>query len=189
MEKDGLSRRQTVAIEDAKTALELSLISPLEETSKVTFRHLAMLAQTKSNDEDVWVSLGLEGNVSQSMIDRLERMRTWTQSRHFPDELRITILDEPDEDAVVLLDDDNLAILPTLVEALGECEWDASGIQSTISNSAKSLEISPRHAYRALYLCIMGAERGPRLPTILAELDQAAIVNLLSACLESRIES
>jgi len=189
MEKEGLSRRQTVAIEDAKTALELSLISPLEETSKVTFRHLAMLAQTKSKDEDVWVSLGLEGNVSQSMIDRLERMRTWTQSRHFPDELRITILDEPDEDAVVLLDDDNLAILPTLIEALGVCEWDASGIQSTISNSAKSLEISPRHAYRALYLCIMGAERGPRLPTILAELDQAAIVNLLSACLESRIES
>ena len=189
MEKDGLSRRQMVAIEDAKTALELSLISPLEETSKVTFRHLAMLAQTKSKDEDVWASLGLEGNVSQSMIDRLERMRTWTQSRHFPDELRITILDEPDEDAVVLLDDDNLAILPTLIEALGVCEWDASGIQSTISNSAKSLEISPRHAYRALYLCIMGAERGPRLPTILAELDQAAIVNLLSACLESRIES
>ena len=95
MEKEGLSRRQMVAIEDAKTALELSLISPLEETSKVTFRHLAMLAQTKSNDEDVWISLGLTGNVSQSMIDG-NRMRTWIQSRHFPDELRVTILEEPD---------------------------------------------------------------------------------------------
>ena len=188
MQKEGLSRRQTVAIEDAKTALELSLISPLEETSKVTFRHLAMLAQTKSNDEDVWNSLGLGGNVAQSMIDRLERMRTWIQSRHFPDELRITILEEPDMEAVGRLDGENLAILPTLIEALEACDWDASSIQSTISNTAKSQDMSPRHAYRALYLCIMGTERGPRLPTILAELDQSSIVNLLRACLEQSVE-
>ena len=188
MQKEGLSRRQTVAIEDAKTALELSLISPLEETSKVTFRHLAMLAQTKSNDEDVWNSLGLAGSVAQSMIDRLDRMRTWIQSRHFPDELRITILEEPDVEAVGRLDGENLAILPTLVEALEACEWDASSIQSTISNAAKSQDMSPRHAYRALYLCIMGAERGPRLPTILTELDQSTIVNLLRACLEESVE-
>ena len=182
MQKEGLSRRQMVAIEDAKTALELSLISPLEETSKVTFRHLAMLAQTKSNDEDVWISLGLAGNVAQSMIDRLDRMRTWIQSRHFPDELRITILEEPDVEAVGRLDDENLAILPRLIEALEACEWDASSIQSTISNVAKSQDMSPRHAYRALYLCIMGTERGPRLPTILSEVDHSTILNLLRAC-------
>ena len=188
MDKEGLSRRQMVAIEDAKTALELSLISPLEETSKVTFRHLAMLAQTKSNDEDVWISLGLADNVSQSMIGRLDRMRTWTQSRHFPDELRITILEEPDVEAVGRLDDENLAILPTLIEALDACEWNTPSIQSTVSNAAKSQDMSPRHAYRALYLCIMGTERGPRLPTILAELDQSTIVNLLRACLEESVE-
>ena len=189
IEKEGLSRRQRVAIEDAKTALQLSLISPLEETSKVTFRHLAMLAQTKSKDDDVWASLGLQEYVSQSMVDRLDRMRTWIQSRHFPDELRITILEQPDSDAIALLDEDNLAVLPTLVQALRESDWDASTIQSAITNSAKSLEMSPRHAYRALYLCVMGTERGPRLPTILAELDQSTITNLLSACLESREES
>ena len=188
MQKQGLSRRQMVAIEDAKTALELSTISPLEETSKVTFRHLAMLAQTKSNDEDVWSSLGLAANVSQSMIDRLDRMRTWIQSRHFPDELRITILKEPDAEAVGRLDDENLAILPPLISVLEVVEWEASSIQSTISNAAKSQDMSPRHAYRALYLCIMGTERGPRLPTILAEIDQSAVVNLLRACLEESVE-
>ena len=109
-------------------------------------------------------------------------MRTWIQSRHFPDELRITILEEPDVEAVGRLDDENLAILPTLIEALEACEWDASIIQSTISNAAKSQDMSPRHAYRALYLCIMGTERGPRLPTILSEVDHSTIVNLLRAC-------
>ena len=182
--KEGLSRRQLVAIEDARTSLQLSLISPLEETSSVTFRHLALLAQTKSKDDAVWTSLGLDNNIPQSMIDRLERMRTWIQSRHFPDDLRITILKEPSTDALRLLDEENRAILPRLVEALEVCEWDAANIQSSISNTAKSLETSPRHAYRALYLCIMGTERGPRLPTILAELDRSAIVNLLRACHE-----
>jgi len=189
LQKEGLSRRQTVAIEDAKTALDLSLISPLEETSKVTFRHLAMLAQTKSKDEDVWTSLGLESNTPQSMVDRLQRMRTWIESRHFPDELRITILDQPNSEAIALLDDDNVAILPKLIENLGACDWEISTIQASISDSAKSLDLSPRHAYRALYLCIMGTEKGPRLPAILTELNQTSIVNLLSACLESKKES
>ncbi|MGB1366018.1 MAG: lysine--tRNA ligase [Candidatus Poseidoniaceae archaeon] len=189
MEKEDLSRRQKVAIEDAKTALELSLISPLEETATVTFRHLAMLAQTKSRDEDVWTSLGLDSRISQTMIDRLHRMRTWVKSRHFPDELRITILDEPKSEAIDQLNEDNIAILPVLIETLKACDWDADAIQSAISSGAKSLDMSPRHAYRALYLCIMGTERGPRLPTILAELDQNSILNLLNACLESKKES
>jgi len=189
MEKEGLSRRQKVAIEDAKTALELSLISPLEETATVTFRHLAMLAQTKSRDEDVWTSLGLDGQISQTMIDRLHRMRTWVKSRHFPDELRITILDEPKSEAIDQLDEDNVTILPALIGTLEVCDWEAASIQSAISSGAKSLDMSPRHAYRALYLCIMGTERGPRLPTILAELDQNVILNLLNACLESKKES
>ena len=115
-------------------------------------------------------------------------MRTWIQSQHFPAELRITILEEPDLEAVGRLDDENLSILTTLIKALEASEWDASSIQSTISNTAKSQDMSPRHAYRALYLCIMGTERGPRLPTILAELDQSAIVNLLRACLDECVE-
>ncbi len=189
MDNEGLSRRQMVAIEDAKRALELSLISPHEETSSVTFRHLAMLAQTKSRDEDVWNSIGMIGTIPQSMIDRLDRMRTWVQSRHFPEELRITILEEPDSEAIALLDDDNMALLPKLIESLRSCDWEISSIQNSISSTAKGLEMSPRHAYRALYLCIMGTERGPRLPTILTELDQDAIINLLNACLQAKQES
>ena len=123
------------------------------------------------------------------MIDRLHRMRTWVKSRHFPDELRITILDEPKSEAIDQLNEDNIAILPVLIETLKACDWDADAIQSAISSGAKSLDMSPRHAYRALYLCIMGTERGPRLPTILAELDQNSILNLLNACLESKKES
>jgi lysyl-tRNA synthetase class I len=178
-----------VAIEDAKTALELSLISPLEEALSVTFRHLAMLAQTKSKDEDVWGSLGINLPPPVTMVERLNRMRTWINSRHFPDELRITILEQPHDDAISMLDDDNIAVLPHLIESLSSCEWDSASIQSSISGAAKNLETSPRHAYRALYLCIMGTERGPRLPAILSQLNQNTIVTLLDACLRVSQES
>lgn len=189
MGKEGLSRRQKIALEDAKTALELSLINPIEESMTVTFRHLALLAQTKSNDQDVWDSLGISGTVPQTMVDRLHRMRTWVGSRHFPEELRITILTEPHPKAVSLLDEDNLILLPQLIKSFESCEWDSASIQTSISNTAKELNMSPRHAYRALYLCIMGTERGPRLPTILSELERDSIVNLLNACLILNLES
>ena len=189
MEKEGLSRRQIVAIEDAKTAVELSCISEKEEASLVTFRHLALLAQTKSKDEDVWGSLGLIESVSQAMIDRLQRMRTWIQSKHFPDELRITILEHPDSDAIGLLDDQNMKVLPDLIASLRTCEWTVKEIQSAISTAASNNEIAPRSVYRALYLCIMGRERGPRLPTILVELDRDSILSLLDACIQAKKES
>ena len=189
LEKEGLSRRQLVAIENAKTALELSLISPREETSSVTFRHLAMLAQTKSKDEDVWKSLGIDGSIPQSMVDRLNRMRTWVHSNHFPEELRIAILEQPSSEAMAQMSEENIRLLPELIKSLRLSNWEAASIQTSISSTAKTLELSPRHAYRTLYLCLMGTERGPRLPTILTELDQDTILNLLDACLQTKQES
>ena len=54
---EDLSRRKRVAIEDAQIAVELSSISSSNEASQVTFRHLALLAQTKSYDNEVWASI------------------------------------------------------------------------------------------------------------------------------------
>ena len=56
-----LSRRRRVQIEDAQGAIKLSTIDNADRTnnSSVSFRHLALLAQTKSEDHLVWDSLGL----------------------------------------------------------------------------------------------------------------------------------
>ena len=81
MEDESLSRRQKVALEDAEGALRMSRIGESENTN-VSFRHLAMLAQVKS-DEEIFNSLG------QKVSDRLMRMRNWIKGPHFPEELRI----------------------------------------------------------------------------------------------------
>ena len=87
MEDESLSRRQKVALEDAEGALRMSRIGESENTN-VSFRHLAMLAQVKS-DEEIFDSLG------QKVSDRLMRMRNWIKGPHFPEELRIKVLDQP----------------------------------------------------------------------------------------------
>ena len=183
LSNEDLSRRKRVAIEDAQIAVELSNISSSNGASEVTFRHLALLAQTKSNDDDVWASIGIQDQVSPSMMDRLNRMRTWIESRHFPEELRITILETPKQEALALLGDEERRILPQLIDLFTTCEWTSKGIQAAISNSAKSIDLSPRVAYRTLYLTIMGIEKGPRLPAILSELNRETITSILNQCL------
>ena len=56
-----LSRRQQIARKTNKGALRLSQINrgddPKDSWAGVSFRHLALLAQIKSEDSDVWESL------------------------------------------------------------------------------------------------------------------------------------
>jgi lysyl-tRNA synthetase class 1 len=186
---ENLSRRQRVQIEDAAGAMRMAAV---EEglsaiATAVTFRHLALLAQTKSNDEGVWESLQKAGTIiepTQSLIDRLARMRAWISSKHFPEEMKISILEAPLPDALMQLNQDERTVLASLTAALEACQWDAPSISSAIPQSAKDLGMSPKSGYRAAYAALMGKERGPRLAPILAEMEQGEIVDLLQACLE-----
>ena len=165
------------AVEEGKVA----------QATAVTFRHLALLAQTKTTDDAVWDSLRHAGAIeqpTQSLIDRLTRMRAWINSKHFPLEMKISILDAPNHSALAELNDDERSVLNSLAKALEDCEWNATSIGAAIPQSAKNMELSPKAAYRAAYAALMGKERGPRLAPILAEMDQKKIVELLNACAE-----
>ena len=164
MADDSLSRRQKVALEDAEGALRMSRIGDSGNTN-VSFRHLAMLAQVKSDDEII-------NNIGEKVYDRLNRMRNWIKGPHFPDELRIKIRDE----AMQGLDSN---IIRCLQVSLSDCEWSPNDIGNAISNCFKENEISPREGYRNLYLAILGVEKGPRLAPILSEVEKERILNLL----------
>ena len=70
---EGLSRRAIVSIEDARQALKYSVVNEenLTRTLMLPSRHLSMLAQIKSSDEDIWSSLASSG--SKVEISNLER--------------------------------------------------------------------------------------------------------------------
>tara|TARA_B100000287_G_C20138153_1_gene585082 strand:- start:141 stop:578 length:438 start_codon:yes stop_codon:yes gene_type:complete len=144
----------------------MSRIGEVENTN-VSFRHLAMLAQVKS-DEEIFNSVG------QNVSDRLMRMKNWIKGPHFPEELRIKVLEEPMNGL-----DSN--IINHLRLSLTDSEWDSESIGNCISSCFKENEISPRDGYRNLYLAILGVEKGPRLAPILSELDKQRVLNLLDS--------
>ena len=182
-----LSRRKRVQIEDAIGALSMSKVSQDStfESSNVPFRHLCLLAQTKTSDEKVWESLGYsdEQKPPHSLVDRLNRMKLWIKSKHLPEEMRISIVDNPTPETFTEFGDDEIKVLIVLKKELENCEWNKEEIGNAIPNSAKSVDLSAKIAYFVAYNSLMGRSRGPRLAPILAEIDRERIIKILEKCL------
>jgi lysyl-tRNA synthetase class 1 len=164
LKDETLSRRQKVAVEDAEGAIRMSSIGNMKQ-SNVTFRHLSMLAQVKS-DEEIIQSVGPE------VADRLGRMRNWINGPHFPDELKIRVLDEQVEGL-------DSTIVKALHTQISQCEWDAKSIGEAISSAFRDSEINTKEGYRTLYQAILGVEKGPRLAPIMVELERNHVLKLL----------
>ena len=186
---ESLSRRRKVQLEDLMGAIRLSSVSQnsSSNSSNVSFRHLALLAQTKTSDEMVWESLGLDTNnpPSEILIDRLTKMRTWINSEHFPDDMRIEIIKQVPTNMLAEFSQDEKKVLANLIKMLSTCQWDSDAIGACVVEAAKSIEISPRVAYSVSYACLMGTRKGPRLAPILAELEREQIVSQFRQCMES----
>ena len=185
---DTLSRRQRVQIEDASGAMRMASTVDGQQAhaTSVTFRHLALLAQTKKDDSEVWASLVASGaiqSVTPQLQDRLHRMRHWIESEHFPEEMRMNILKKPNLEMLQHFTSDQKNILRNLTAALQACTWDSAAIGSCIPQAARDLELPPRMAFTVAYAALMGTEKGPRLAPILAEMDQQSIRELLNQCL------
>ena len=161
---EALSRRQKVAIEDAEGSLRMSIIGT-EKSSSTSFRHLAMLAQIKS-DEQIMEQEG------EALFDRLQRMRTWIKGPHFPEELIIKILDSPNREV-------DKKITSLLKESLSECNWNKDDIAKAISNTFKTNKVNLKNGYEELYKAILGKTKGPKLAPMLCEIQRDQVLYLL----------
>ena len=120
---------------------------------------------------------------SSVLIDRLEKMRTWINSPHFPDEMRIKIIDEIPLELLGELSDDDVLVLSNLTRMLDDCKWDVDAIATCIVESAKPSK--SRHELRILLLtCLMGTKKGPKLAPIIAELDKPKVIRQFERCLD-----
>ena len=191
LQDESISRRKKVAIEDDIESRKLSQVIENPEGdyqgTSVTFRHLAMLAQIKKDDSDVITSLQKMGAIDQAspaLLDRLARMRNWVDSTHFPEELKIELLEQINEQAVNSLTPEAKRCIPAILANLTQCEWTADAINGAIPQAARDLELSPREAYSAAYGVLMGKAKGPRLAPILVEVERASITGLFQAATE-----
>jgi lysyl-tRNA synthetase class 1 len=183
-----LSRRQQIARDTQLGALRLSQVGrgtdPAGSVAGVSFRHLSMLAQIKSNDDDVWDSLRnsghLEGESGDTLIGRLRRMRNWVDGAHFPDSGRIEVQSGVSEGVRVHLTDEHRQFLSALGSSLENCEWTEEAIGNCIRSVAAGAGIGGRESYVALYWIILGKNHGPKASSLMAEMDMEHLLSLIS---------
>ncbi|RAH04899.1 MAG: lysine--tRNA ligase [Methanobacteriota archaeon] len=187
--EEGMSKRQIVAINTQRGALRLSQIkngaNPDDSLGGVSFRHLSMLAQIKSSDEDVWRSLRKSGHIvgspTKSLKERLVRMRAWVEGNHFPEDSRLEIMEEIGEEALSNLSKSSISFLEQLSVLLSNCEWSEKGIESAITDSCEAAGITRREGFASIYWVLIGRENGPKASSLISEIERASVVKLLGS--------
>ncbi len=188
-EEEGMTKRQLVAAQTQQGAIRLSQVEsgsdPLESVGGVSFRHLSMLAQIKSSDEDVWESLNRSGHIrgepGESLMVRLSRMRTWIDGPHFPEDAKIEIKMELGDETRERLDSESKQFLSALSPLLSECEWTDEQINEAIASACESSGIERRKGYSTIYWALIGRSHGPKASSLLFELDRNAVLSLLGS--------
>ena len=160
---------------------------PQAASERVTFRHLALLAQIRSEDQGVWESLQRSQLITEpgeDLVRRLQMMRTWIGGPHFPESFRLRIQTSISEQAKSHLDMRDRDYLSAVKTDLSSCPWEADQINAVICNTAKIRDISLRDAFQLLYWIFLDQDFGPKLANIVAEMSRDDVLNLLQSAID-----
>jgi lysyl-tRNA synthetase class I len=131
----------------------------------------------------VWNSLRRSGLIygepSDGLTRRLELMRSWISSEHFPEEFRLRIQTEIGQEAKENIDERDTEYLKAIFSGLSECPWEPEEINATICNEARNRDIPLRDAFQTLYWIVLNQDYGPKLASVLSEIERETVLNLL----------
>ncbi len=184
---DDMSKRQRVAMETQLGAMRLSQVERNADASDsiggVSFKHLSMLAQIKSDDDDIWKSLQLSkhlsGEPSDALKNRLNRMRYWISSEHFPVDAKIRLQSKLSDAAIQNISMESKEYLEKLSEVLSNCNWDVDSIRDCICDLAKERGIGLRNAFVMLYWIFLDQHHGPKMANLLVELESDYVIGMI----------
>ena len=161
-----------------KRLYEVSQVSHLENPVPLPFPHASVVSQIFSGEASIVASLKRSGHYSekdhQKIMERLALAKKWAEE-YAPEESRIN-LDVDVEEVRSLLDTAQKEFLKELTEWLEEKDRGAEEIHEKIYRTAKESEIPLKKAFIAIYLSILGANKGPRASTLIASLDRGWVI-------------
>ena len=184
-----LTKRQRVLKEEAIGSVIYSQItsdSEIDESYKVPFRHLSMLAQIRANDSDVFNALEKSGYIKstkqkEKLKEKLSKIRCWIESEHFPTDLKININQSIDKNSLSDFDFKyEVYLLEILQKIEGIIDWNYENISIAITEPAKELDLSLKDIFQLLYTIFLGKKSGPKLARLLQELDKDLVCKLIS---------
>lgn len=105
---------------------------------------------------------------TEKLIERIDYAHKWLE-KYAPADFVFKVLDkEPD----IKLSDIQKAFLSALTDIFNtKKEWSGDNLHSEIHNVKKSMDITPKDAFSAIYLSFLGKESGPQAGWLLASLD------------------
>ncbi|MGW5359848.1 lysine--tRNA ligase [Actinopolymorpha pittospori] len=167
-----------------------------EPRRRVSFRVLASLLDVTAGDVgQVRRILGTldsasEGVTVEDVEPRLSLARTWVEEQ-LPAQERTQVRVEPDAELIAGLSDVERAALRMLADRL-DADWTMEGLTHLVYGVPKQtlgladdapptpeLKRAQREFFRLLYRLLVGAERGPRLPTLVLALGPDRVRHLI----------
>lgn len=157
---------------------EMSQIGDIKKPVPVQFSHAAMISQIFADDDAVIKSLKGSGHYREDsrdlILERINLARNWAR-KYAPEKDKIELLGE-----VVGIKDrlteKQKEFLIKISEYLESERRTSDEIQNRIFDEAREMHLSPKKAFQAIYLSILGDTRGPKAGTLLASLDRDWVV-------------
>lgn len=100
---------------------------------------------------------------------RLDKARGWVNSGYAPDHMKFTLLDEVTDEVKGKLSDKQVEGLHLLATELDK-QWTAKDLHKRIYDTARGIDLKPNDLFTAIYLVLIGKERGPRAASFILTL-------------------
>ena len=164
---------ETVACEGDNRAVQLSR-TRAGGTLGIPYRHIVSLVQTTHYNTDKIEEILSRNDIEVKDRESLERLVTyaarWLET-FAPNEVKFQVQDSLPE-RVGELSDEQKKFLAVLADRL-RSGMNAEQIHNLIYAIKEELDISPGAAFKAIYVSLLGKDRGPRAGWFLSSLDLA----------------
>ena len=127
---------------------------------------------------------GVLNNATSTLPRRLQTIRNWIASEHFPEGFRLRIQTTISEGAKENIDAGDLDYLKALKGELNECEWDAETINNNLCNLAHERGMKLRDMFQLMYWIVIDQSSGPTLKRLLARMEREAVLKLLESAID-----
>lgn len=170
--------------EEMSRACVLSRLDPRRITPHdlVPFGHLMTLAQVARDEHGFHEALKRAGYAAPSDAEakaRLalrERLARAFVEKYVPAADRITLIGETADVPLDKVEAAQRAFLHELSGRVSPSAWSPEALHNAVFDTAKSVGIAPKDAFRAVYLALIGRDRGPRAGYFIASLDPTFVI-------------
>jgi lysyl-tRNA synthetase class 1 len=163
--------------DDQKRVYELSQTgkAPEKMSTQIPYPHLVTVSQIKDSWNGVLDVLSRTKEISEdekiNLKQRYECVLFWLKN-FAPESAKFRVQEKLENVIKERIDEEQKTFLKAMVESINKIEWTPDEIHTKIYDVSRSLNIEPKKSFSAIYLAILGKEKGPRLGYFLSSLDK-----------------